>query len=256
MMTHVASSWLLLFLMVARLEAIDPSYKFEGQLGSATENIHNQNSFAVCFLPYNPIIVEIGAYKGNGTLGLASAYPYGKVICFEPNPRAYEQLQQATQCYRNVYPVNSAVGLVNGETPFYLCKGQDPTGSELEPLSSLLPALAGQSNQIQDEKIAVPCVLLDSWCQANQIDHIDFLRLDTEGLELQILLTSPKILKTVIVLVTTTSFHRFRESGSLYPQLETFLQGRGFEMMGHWYRSEDRGEAIFVRKEYYDSIFR
>jgi tRNA G46 methylase TrmB len=77
-------------------------------------DLNNMNAYAKAFTPYNPIIVEIGAYEGEGTITLAQSYPYGKIFAFEPNPRGYSLLVETTQSLKNVSAINLAINTSNG----------------------------------------------------------------------------------------------------------------------------------------------
>src|SRR5205085_1876227 len=107
--TIITSYFLFLFLLLSQIESHPPEYKFEGLLGSPSEIIENRNDFAPSFLPYNPTVIEIGSYEGEGTIQLAEKYPYGKIYCFEPNPRAFAVLQERIKKYDNVTPINQAI---------------------------------------------------------------------------------------------------------------------------------------------------
>jgi hypothetical protein len=102
--------------------------------------------------------------------------------------------------------------------------------------------------------VGVSCVILDDWCKKNNVDHIDFMWLDLEGLELQILQSSPLILNTVKVIYTETNFYEFRKNMTQYGALKEFLNSSGFRLLSHWYAQAHQGNAIFVRKEIYESI--
>jgi FkbM family methyltransferase len=214
-------------------------FKFEGVLGNAVENIQNMNSNAQAFLPYNPVIVEIGAFEGAGTLGLGSIYPYGTIFAFEPHLIAYDHLVEKTHSLKNVSVVHSAVSSWNGIATLY---GNGPS-------ASLLP-------QNSESGVDVPIVVLDDWCRQHGIDHIDFLRLDAGGLEWQIVESSPDILKGVIVIVTKTYMNPPQASIPSYPILKKRLENEGFELLSHWYQEGKEGEATFIRKCMYDSLFR
>jgi len=233
-----------------------PVYKFEGILGSTSEIIENQNSLAPSFLPYNPTVIEIGSDEGAGTITLAATYPYGRIFAFEPHPRAFAVLQENVKACKNVSPINRAINNATGHAKLYLYRGKNNTDRGLEHLSSLLPIFKSDSNAFDNPSIMVPCVNLDDWCQLNHIDHVDFLRIDAEGLELQILENSQNVLKKAIVIVVKTNFRQLRENGALYPDIKQFLEKNDFEMLAHWYCEDLQGEATFVRKAYYDSIFR
>lgn len=232
-------TFFVLLLSIYNLYALDSSFKFEGILGSAVENIQNMNSYAHSFLPYNPIIVEIGAFEGAGTISLSSTYPYGTVFAFEPHPIAYGHLIENTRSLKNVVVIHSAVSTQNRTKKLY---GNGPT-------ASLIP-------QKQKTQVGVPVVILDDWCKNLGIDHIDFLRLDAGGLEWPIIESSPNILKTVIVIVTKTNMDSAQSLVLPYSILKTQLENKGFELLSHWYQEGKEGEATFVRKYMYNSIFR
>lgn len=254
----IVSRFVLLFftLVLSNLESHEPVYKFEGVLGSVSENIENQNGLAPFFLPYNPIVIEIGSYQGAGTVQLSNTYPYGKIFSFEPNPRAFVQLQKKVKACKNVYPVNLAINIETGQAKLYLYRGENNDEIELENLSSLLPFSERNMKSCNELSLYVPCVALDDWCESNHIDRVDFLRVDAGGLELPILKNSPEALKRAIVIIVKTHFQQIRENQALYPELKQFLEQNDFEMLAHWYCEGSQGEATFVRKVYYDSIFR
>lgn len=231
---------LLLFTSILDVQAKNSSFKFEGILGTPVKNIHNMNSNAAAFLPYNPVIVEIGAFEGAGTLGLAQTYPYGKIFAFEPHPKAYSLLAKNMQFLKNVSTINLAVNIFNG-TAILWGNGQR---------ASLLH-LANK-----EPRIGIPCVVLDDWCKHNGITHVDFLRLDAGGFEWQILQSSPEILKTVLVIVIKTHMSPPKRSILAYPFLKKLLESQEFELLSHWYQEGKEGEATFVRKYLYDSIFK
>ncbi|MEI8365853.1 MAG: FkbM family methyltransferase [Parachlamydiaceae bacterium] len=197
------------------------------------------NTYAQAFIPYNPVIVEIGAYEGRGTEGLGRGFPYGTVYAFEPLPRAYSELVQRTQSLPNVTTFNLAVNTFNGTVHLW---GDDDNASL-------------QHFERKDKKITVPCIVLDAWCKQNGITHIDFLRLDAGGIEGRIIKSSPEILKTVSVLVTKTHLSSSKKNVTSFQSLKKALEDQGLTLLSHWYEEGKEGEAVFVRKCMYDSIF-
>ena len=99
----------------------------------------------------------------------------------------------------------------------------------------------------QGPQIVVNCVVLDDWCSENGINKIDFMWLDLEGAELQMLKSSPKILETVSLIYVETNFQEFRIGMTQYSSLKEFLEASGFHLLSHWYRENLQGDAIFIR---------
>lgn len=71
--------------------------------------------------------------------------------------------------------------------------------------------------------------------------------LDLEGLELQILASSLKILDTVKLIYTETNFLEFRKGMTQFKDLKKFLNNFGFKLLSHWYAEGLQGNAIFVK---------
>ncbi len=237
---HIAWSMITVLLFsVVNAQAENPQFKFEGIWGNRCENIKNMNDKAFAFMPYNPVVVEIGAYTGEGTMGLAQSYPYGTIFAFEPHPKAYSQLADNVRSLKNVSVINLAVNTFNGSANLW---GDDARAS----LLNLENAESG---------INVPCVVLDEWCKSNGINHIDFLRIDAGGLEWLIIQSSPNILKTVLALSTKTYLSPSRGHRISFTLLKAVLEHQGFTMLSHWYEEGKEGEAMFIRKCMVDSIF-
>ncbi len=227
----------------------DPSIKWEGVLGGPVADVENVNAHARSFLPYNPTIVEIGAYEGAGTMGLAQAHPYARIVACEPNPRAFAVLAERARAFPHVVPANVAIGTSNGVATLHVGAGDD------ERSASLLPPIR-HDERSAPATVEVPVMVLDDWCAGQGIERVHFLRVDAGGFELQILMRSPRILATAVVVVAKTYFYKPSPSVISSRTLRLFLEMSGFEMAAHVYRDGDRGEATFVRRIVYDSVFR
>jgi FkbM family methyltransferase len=228
----------------------DSSFKFEGILGAPLTNINNLNQHAQAFLPYNPTIIEVGAYEGAGTVSLAQTYPHGRVFACEPNPRAFAVLEQRLEKCRHATSVNVAVGTSNGIANLYVPSADDAMSA------SLLPPRRDPEHRLDQASVRVSVVVLDDWCRQQGLARAEFVRLDAGGFELQILQSSPHTVKTALVIVTRTHFDRPSTSVISYSVLKFFMEMMGFELLSHWYQERFQGEATFVRKALYDSIFR
>lgn len=218
--------------------------RFEGQY---EEFGGNRLEVVSWFIPENPVIFEAGGHYGNDTVRFAAKWPNGKILTFEPNPHAYEMLLQTTAGIPNIYPQNIAVNNYNGTAILNVCYGTNGDNPVFEGASSLLPPSDGMQIHYQGPKVEVPCVILDDWCAANDVDHIDFMWLDLEGLELPVLKSSPQILSKVKVIYTETNFYEFRVGMTQFANLREFLESQGFQLVSHWYTEGLQGDAIFVR---------
>jgi FkbM family methyltransferase len=230
--------------------------KFQGYFGEPRTEISNITYLAPYYLPYNPIVVEIGGYEGTNTVNLSNAYSYGTIIVFEPNPRAFNELAAKAKGHANIKAYNLAVNVHNGTTKFYLDHGKSGNDLSNEQFSSILKYRNAAYNPSSAVEINVPCVVLDEWFKSNGIDHIDFLQIDVEGFELPILMASPEIIKTARVICTKTHLNSTRMNETKFADLKRFLNQMGFEMLAHWYLEGLQGEATFLRTEIFNAMYR
>lgn len=210
------------------------------------------------FLPYNPTILEAGAFNGNETVRAAKLWPRGRVIAFEPNPQAYEGLEKtiAESGVENVETYPQAFSLYNGSATFHVCLGMKGDEPAFGYASSLLPTTQEMAIYCQGPQIKVPCVILDDWCKARRIKKIDLLRLELEGMELPVLQSSPNILKTVKIIYLKTLIHPHRVNMTNYTELKTFLEKSNFVLLAHRYTPGIIGHAIFLSRELFDAYFK
>jgi FkbM family methyltransferase len=120
--------------------------------------------------------VDIGAHHGLYTL-LASRLVgrKGKVVAFEPSPRERARLRKnlLLNVTTNVQVESFALGSAKGEATLYLVEGQQDWCNSLRPPAEL----------VSTHPVRVPVRRLDEFADG----EIDFIKLDAEGGELEIL---------------------------------------------------------------------
>jgi FkbM family methyltransferase len=129
------------------------------------------------------VVFDIGANVGEWALQFGREMTESLTIyCFEPSPRNYEYLQQninqehAGPSFRTV---NAAVGSTNGTAILHLTEGHT-SGS-----NSLYERHGEEFKTL--ETVQVSLVTIDSFCAEQNIDSVDFVKIDTEGSEMAVL---------------------------------------------------------------------
>ena len=150
--------------------------------------LENEWIFLNRFLKKGMTVIDVGAHHGFYTL-LASKKvdSDGQVISFEPSPREREKLKHhliLNNC-SNVRVEDCALGKYNGETKFYIVNGRDSGCSSLQR-----PEINAQIRTIH-----VPIKTLDKYLQDWNIKKVDFIKIDAEGAELEVLEGAKNTLK-------------------------------------------------------------
>lgn len=202
------------------------------------------------FIRKNPTILEAGGHYGHDTQQFVIKWPDCTVHSFEPNPHAFELLTENTKDLKNVHRYPFALANFNGKCPFYVCWGTYNDNPIFEGASSLLPANDYMAIHYQGPVIEVECVRLSDWVKENNIGKIDFMWLDMEGYELQVLSAAPEVLAKTRVIFVETNFQEFRIGMTQYNSLKNYLEEQGFDLLVHWYTVGLQGNAIFLKSKH------
>ncbi len=198
------------------------------------------------FIPQNAIMIDAGAHIGADSVELARMFPTAKVHCFEPVPEIYSFLKHNTRRYSNIRCFDIALSSETGITRMYVSSGGSDASSSLQK-----PAehLADHADVSFEKEIEVQTLTLDEWAARNNIDHVDFLWLDMQGHELEVLKASSKILPTVKAIHTEVSLKKTYENAPLYKDFRKWLEEKGFRVeMEAIPQGADMGNVLFVKK--------
>ena len=118
--------------------------------------------------------LDVGSHRGEMTSALLSQFPQAKAILFEPTPENYEFLKTRFSQNRAIQIFNCALSDIEGTSQFYVA-ADSATNSLLNPSNS-------STNQIQ-----VSIQMLDNIVKASGFEAIDFIKIDTQGNDLNVL---------------------------------------------------------------------
>lgn len=158
---------------------------FKGKEGLS----HPEEAFLKRFLPnVGPgVLMDVGANHGSYTLFLQRARPSASIYAFEPHPRSFALLQQRATL-PNVHLVNAALSDTAGFVELYDFANND--GSTQASLSQEAVALF-DANTVHH---SVECTTLDAFAEAQGIEQIAFLKIDTEGFDINVLRGAQRLL--------------------------------------------------------------
>jgi FkbM family methyltransferase len=130
----------------------------------------------------HPIFFDVGANVGEYSASLAKRFPNASIYAIEPHPRNFERLSQRLGSHAGACLLNTAVGAEGGV--IHLHDRADVDGSShASVFREVISDLHGQEVCSYE----VPIRTLDEIAQAESVDFIDLLKIDTEGNELAVL---------------------------------------------------------------------
>lgn len=134
----------------------------------------------------DPVVFDVGANVGRYSDDVLLVSPKSKIYAFEPHPKIFSELTKKA----NFQKYNKAIGDQSKQIKLYDYDSKDGSAHASLYRSAI--------ETLRNEDVVfhlVDMITLDDFCSKHQIDHIDLLKLDTEGHELQCLLGAKKILQ-------------------------------------------------------------
>lgn len=132
-----------------------------------------------------PVFLDVGANTGDFSKTLLEIFPDAVVHAFEPNPRAFPKLQSYLST-TNAKLHKYAIGASEGSAILYdLGEWEDGYEGWQASLSEEAVRTHHVMDSIQSHPVQVRT--LDNVLDLEQIDAVDFLKIDTEGFELDVL---------------------------------------------------------------------
>jgi FkbM family methyltransferase len=216
---------------------------------------HAQNIYyAARFLPNDPVILEAGTYDGTDTKKFKELWGNATIYGFEPNRISYNKTCENIKGMKNVHIFPVALSNYVGWSIFYVSQANDGASSLYrdnfkEAVKSIPHIFYGiQEDHYKDYPIEVPVTTIDTWGKENQVSHIDYMWLDAEGAELNILKGAGEYLKNVRVISIEVNFKEFRVHMAQFEDVYDFLIEQGFELKYIWGSTDVQSDAIFINK--------
>jgi FkbM family methyltransferase len=193
------------------------------------------------------IVCDVGAHVGRTALRFRRIFPGATILCFEP--------------FADTFRVLSATlaGDPNTEClPFALAAEQGTREVPFRPLSvdnSIVPRGEGSPSSRETVRLTT----LDAFAESRRLERIDFLKIDTEGGDFDVLLGAARLLGAGAVRFVQVESGMYAGNAKHVPfrQLADFLEERGYALFGLYEQVNDipwsglpylrRADAVFVR---------
>jgi FkbM family methyltransferase len=188
-------------------------------------------------------ILDIGA-RGGLTPDLRALGTAVDVYGIEPDPEECARLteqhaQPSATYYGRVQFFPAALGRPEKGRTMYVTSRRG-SSTMLKPITAVAEAFDRPQFMVVEETRTLETVALDSFLQDAGIGAIDFVKMDVEGLELEILQGARELLSTTLHVLRTEVAHVVtREGQPTAAEIDVFLRDFGFEPldmleMHHW----------------------
>ncbi len=185
-------------------------------------------------------IIEGGSLDCMGGLILAEDFPNAQIYCFEPNPLQKAICQVNADKHPNIHFIPKGLTNENCTRDFY---SVDARRNGNIGVSSLFPFDDNFRNWHTWWHLPptpIECVNLYSWCQEQEIPHIDIIDLDIQGAELPCLYGMGDYiqnLKAIKIEVNLTPYYLGGQAD--YKEIDKFMGGVNFQKI-----YEDTGNGM------------
>jgi FkbM family methyltransferase len=176
---------------------------------------------------HSPVVFDVGANVGQTIGRIRQSHPGAIVHAFEPNSHAFGQLSELYKTTPKTYL-----------NPFALGASEEVrtlTEYTASDMSSLLPR--GSENWIgvagsSDVKVRT----IDDYCRELTVDHIDLLKSDTQGFELEVLKGARRMLTEgrVRAIYLEITFAPLYEKLPRLDELYAFVVDHGFDLVSFY----------------------
>jgi FkbM family methyltransferase len=139
--------------------------------------------------PNNPVIFDVGANIGSIALNLARSYPDSLVYCFEPTNYAYQKLLKNISLNPDISEKIIPIQAFLGETEKKSDRDKAYSSWKIDGTKSDHPLHGGIEQSATEIQLSI-----DSVIESYKITKVDFIKIDVDGFELDVLSGAKKCL--------------------------------------------------------------
>ena len=176
------------------------------------------------------VFLDVGANIGETTREILYSYSNIKLYCFEPVLSTFGKLAKRFSNVSNVICLRLALSSTNG-----MAKMNISGDSEM---SYIVQQNTNSNSHVFEE---VPVSTLDQFCKENEIPHISFLKIDTEGNDLEVLLGSKRYLENqkIDIIQVESGMHSSNERHSSFEDMKELLERNKYFLFGIYEQVEE-----------------
>ena len=187
-------------------------------------------------------IAHVGAHNGKEVEVYKKLFIDSEIHLFEPNKSSFKKLESKFSNSNNIYLYNFALGNTNEEKTLNISSNFPNTSSILEPHLHKVyyPEINFDDNEVVSLK------KFDSLL----IDNINFMSIDTQGYELEVLKGANEYLNLIDYLIVEINRKYLYKNSPLVKDIDLYLKPFGFirAVTSYWGKECVWGDGFYIKK--------
>ena len=195
-----------------------------------------------------PLILDVGANEGQTVHRFRESFPGCVIHSFEPGVATFKKLQASIAHEAGVHAWNCALGSAVGRQTFL-----ENTNSDMSSFLELHKD--GWGSVATRETVEVTTV--DEFLTAREIDHVDILKSDTQGYDLEVFKGADRAMRSnrIGLIYTELIFSEMYAGIPPFDELYRYLSDHGFRLVSiyefeHQNKLAGWADALFVNPRY------
>jgi FkbM family methyltransferase len=205
-------------------------------------------------------VIDAGARGGSEWNRFCDLGRHLRLLNFEPDPEAYQELAHRAEgraCDIRLF--TNCLGRTETKRPLYLSKAANYNTSlllvNLDRYRRKRCLCEGRAVRISEifeieRTETVDTISLDDILTEQGVDDVDYIKVDIEGVELELLQASPRSLDAAIGVAIDVIFHEDWHGAPLFADVDQYMRSRGFVLFD--LRSIKRSEQFDTPIRYAD----
>lgn len=191
--------------------------------------------------------IDVGAHEGETTIRFAALRPDLIIYAFEPNLAVASRTMGRL---RNFVMLPFAVSTSDGTAEFKL-SAFDASSSLLEMHSDVLAKWIGGPGQLDVvDRFQVPTIRLDTFMNRMGIAHVEFLKVDAQGADLDVVRSAGDRLADIDrIKLEVTKGEQLYEGAATTEEVVAFMTEHGFHLVDRVEQTHGQEENLtFARR--------
>ncbi|MCL5733622.1 MAG: FkbM family methyltransferase [Patescibacteria group bacterium] len=163
------------------------------------------------YLSERSVVIDAGGNIGTFSVFAANLSPNGYVYAFEPVKKTFELLKKNTHHYHQIKCINAGLG-ENRSVKKIFINNKSTGGSVFEDSPFYTGTSdAGQGGRFEEAEI----MTLDYFVYENKISQVDFIKIDTEGYEANVLRGAKETIQKFRPVIAMSAYHNQNDKKDL-----------------------------------------